>query len=119
MLAKHYVPQLCNAFVFQKQGGKTEVVLHAGMFKFRIDNMTPDGGLVENKSGQSGDKIQLFKYLKYLDSNGGSLTYNFFRSPLNENFGPSSSFASALKEASSRYVVRMNLYDYDWWEDLQ
>jgi hypothetical protein len=119
VLAKHYVPKLCNSYVNENQGGETEVRLSAGGRRFIADNVTPDGGLVENKAAlvSSGARLQLWTYQSYLDENGGSLTYNFFRSPAGSRVGPTPQFASML--AATNYNVKVNYYDYDWWEELQ
>jgi len=113
---------LCNAYIFQKFGGSTAVTLRAGDDQFTVDNLLPEGGLVENKvrsvSG-SRDEYQLKRYLQYMDEKGGSLQYNFFRSPVGSKSGPSYPFALKLAEASMKYDVALHIIDGDWWEELQ
>ena len=117
----HYLPRWCNAFVYERWGGKTEVTLRTRdpFWKIRIDNITSDGRLHENKAATVYDDTQLWKYLLYLQENGGSLGYNFFRNPVGSPVGPRSKFASALKRAARKYDVGVNMLDYDWWEELQ
>jgi len=125
-LSIKFVPKLCNAYVYEKQGGHAEVGLPAsdGPYdRFYVDNMTPDGGIVENKAktkvGGRRDSYQLSKYLAYLDENGGSLDYNFFKSPVTGMGGPDSVFASKLADAATKYDMGINIYDHDRWEELQ
>jgi hypothetical protein len=117
---------LCNSYVYENQGGETDVGLVVGdrtlSGKFYADNVTPDGGLVENKAAiavSSGELPQLSNYLAYLDENGGSLEYNFFRSPVTGMGGPNSVFASALADAATQHNIGVHIYDYDWWNELQ
>ena len=122
LLTDHYVPRLCNAYIYEREGGQTEVTLYVTGDSFRIDNVTTDSGLMENKASSNanvGELTQLSGYLRYLDENGGSLDYNFFRSPFSGMGGPDSQFASALADAATRYDLGIHVYDYDWWEELQ
>jgi hypothetical protein len=122
-LSREYVPYLCNSYVYEKEGGRTEVYLldSAGRPRVIPDNVLPNGRLVENKSGtvSTGERLQLANYLRYLSENGGSLQYNFFLSPVSDRCGPTPQFASMLKDASASYSVGVHYYDYDWWEELQ
>lgn len=88
-------------------------------WKIRVDNITSDGRLHENKATKVSDDTQLWKYLLYLKENGGSLSYNFFRNPVGSRIGMYSKFASALKRAKRKYDIAVNMFDYDWWEELQ
>ena len=117
----HYLPRWCNAFVYERWGGKTEVTLRTRdpLWKIRIDNITSDGRLHENKAAKVSDDIQLWKYLLYLKENGGSLSYNFFRNPVGSSVGPRSKFVSSIKRAMRKYDIDVNMLDYDWWEELQ
>ena len=120
--AQEFVSLLCNAYIFQKFGGRTEVTLYAGDSRFTIDNLLPGGGLVENKvtslSGWRAER-QLKVYLRYVDENGGSLHYNFFRSPAGSKFVPSYPFALMLAEASMKFDLALHIIDWEWWEELQ
>lgn len=125
-LSDSFVPRLCNAYVYEKKGGETEVTLASryGTFaRFRADNVTPDGGLVENKAAISvGSRQlpQLWDYLSILhESEGGSLDYNFFKSPVTGMGGPNSVFVSELADQATEYNIGVHIYDNDWWEELQ
>jgi len=123
VLGREYVPALCSSFVYEREGGKMEVYLSdsEGVHRFIADNVLPSGGLVENKAGtvSTGARLQLSNYLRYLEQNGGSLDYNFFRSPVSGAFGPTPQFAAMLKHASRKHKVRVHYYEHDWWEELQ
>jgi hypothetical protein len=121
LLSHHYVPALCSSFVYEREGGKMEVRLSdsEGSSRFIADNVLPNGRLVENKSGAVGTKVQFRWYLRYLDEHGGSLEYNFFRSPVSGKVGPSPQFATMLKKASRKYKIDIHFFDNDWWEELQ
>ena len=120
---------MCNAYVYETEGGKTEVKLRVkvryrwGTDVFKVDNRTRRGGLVENKcsatTGRGSPEIQLLNYLRYLDENGGSLDYYYFRSPTGSPVGPSYRFASLLADAATRYDLGVRIIDHDWWEELQ
>ncbi len=120
---------MCNAYVYEKEGGKTEVKLRVkvpyrwGAFVFKVDNKTRKGGLVENKAsvtrGGGSPKIQLLSYLRYLDENGGSLDYYYFRSPSGSPVGPTFRFALMLADAATKYDLGIRIIDNDWWEELQ
>ena len=123
LLTDHYVPRLCNAYIYEREGGDTEVSLYAAGKGFFADNVTPNGDLIENKTASIVDSTnslsQLSTYLNYLDENGGSLDYNFFRNPHSGMGGPDSQFVSALADAAITHNVGIHIYDYDWWEELQ
>jgi hypothetical protein len=123
VLTNTYVPKLCNSYVYEKYGGRTNVYLSAGGRNFYADNVTPHGRLVENKaailSGGGTAQMQLSNYLRYLDENGGSLEYNFFKNPTGSRVGPNSQFASTLADATMKYDIRVNIYNHDWWDELQ
>jgi len=123
LFTNKYVPRLCNSYVYEKQGGQTEVYLtdSEGGHRFFADNLTPDGGLVENKAAivSIGARNQLGNYLRYLDENGGSLDYNFFNSPSGTKVGPTYSFASALADAATKYDIGIHIYGEGWWDTLQ
>jgi len=96
--------------------------LYAGGHGFFADNVTPDERLVENKASgrvNVADLPQLSRYLQYLDENGGSLDYNFFRSPVSGMGGPDPHFASTLADAATKYDIGIHVFDYDWWDELQ
>lgn len=123
-LSQEYVPGLCNAIIYERYGGETEVYLSIRAWdhsRVIADNVLPDGRLAENKSGivSTGARLQLDNYLDYLDEHGGPLDYNFFLSPVSGKVGPTPQFASMLKAASLRHQVEVHIYDYDWWEELQ
>ncbi len=120
---------MCDAYVWEKEGGETEVELHVkvpyrwGGSVFTIDNRTLTGALRENKTAvaNAGGKasIQLENYLRYLDENGGSLDYYFFRGPAGSPGGPTFKFASMMAKAATKFDVGMRIIDHDWWEELQ
>ena|SRR5437899_1136361 len=65
ILTDHYVPRLCNAYIYEREGGQTEVTLCVTGDSFRIDNVTTDGGLMENKASSNvniGELTQLSGY---------------------------------------------------------
>lgn len=117
---------MCDSYVYEKLGGRTQVGLPAsdGPYdRFYADNVTPDGGLNENKAavtvGGYKASYQLSNYLAYLDENGGSLEYNFFKSPITGMGGPNYVFASKLADAATKHDMGIHIYDHDWWEELQ
>jgi len=129
---RSYVPKLCNAYVYEKKGGKTEVPLRItnqwfgalgwGDLVFAADNRTRHGGLVENKvcvasNGRQGR--QLVWYLRYLKENGGSLDYNFFRNPAGGPVGPTYNFMKRFADGAKKYDAGIHIIDHDWWEELQ
>lgn len=121
-----YVPLLCDSYIFEKYGGRTQVRLpasHGPFDRCYVDNVTRDGDLHENKAAMSVGgyhaSYQLSNYLAYLDENGGSLDYNFFKSPVTGMGGPDSVFAPKLADAATKYDMGINIYDHDWWEELQ
>lgn len=124
-LTHEYLPRLCIAYIYENEGGETEVNLYAGDPRapsLYVDNVTPDGCLVENKStvvSAGRQLVQLRNYLRYLDAHGGSLDYCFFRNPVSGMGGPTTKFALALAVAAKEYDVGVRVYDNDWWEELQ
>jgi hypothetical protein len=129
---RQYIPRLCNAYVYEKEGGQTEVplritnqwfgVLGWGDLTFWGDNRTRNGGLVENKASVASDGrqgIQLVWYLRYLKENGGSVDYNFFCNPAGGPVGPTYNFMKKLADGAKKYDVGIHIIDQDWWEELQ
>jgi len=121
-----YVPLLCDSYIYEKKGGRTQVrfpARHGPYDNFYVDNVTPGGGLNENKAaisvGSNHDSYQLSNYLAYLEENGGSLEYNFFKSPVTGMGGPNSVFRLKLADAATKYDMGIHIYDHDWWEELQ
>lgn len=125
LFAHEYLPRLCNAYVYENEGGETEVNLYAGnspVSGLYIDNVRPDGSFLENKAtivSAGRQLVQLESYLRYLDKNGGTLDYNFFRNPVSGMGGPTTKFVLALAAAAIKYDIGVHVYDYDWWEELQ
>jgi hypothetical protein len=56
---------------------------------------------------------------RYLDENGGSLGYYFFRRPAGSPEGPTYEFASMVAKAATKYDIGTRIIDHDWWEELQ
>jgi hypothetical protein len=130
---RSYLPRLCNAYIFEKEGGRTEVELRVkgrelghhiwGSLVFKADNRTRNGRLVENKvavaNGGGRSLIQLTQYLRYLEQNGGSLDYCFFSNPAGSLVGPTTKFALMLADAATKYDLGIRIVDHEWWEELQ
>lgn len=110
---RSYVPMLSQAYIYEHEGGATEVEVTYG--ETWADNDVGNGGLNEDKtslvslSGQ--DKSQFKRYLAYLQDNPNApLCYNFFASPSHDNFGPYGPFANALAEAAVIFDIRVQIH---------
>jgi len=126
---RKWVPALSDAYVFEKEGGETQVTLsfdnpYEGQFRTRVDNLAPGGRMSEDKvsavPGTQQQLSQLSDYTSLLDENPGSaLNYNFFLSPTYGRVGPGRVFADALANAMIRHNIGFHIYDHAWWEELQ